>query len=128
MHHFLERVEKKTGIRFETVPDFLQYVNTANVDFTQRSLPYNDILIKLLSDPTHFQVRAVKPLKLPLFTPHEQRVLTKRAAENASLETVGKTFHISRDKVTAIEAKAFNKVRHFGPRISTSPDTASNPT
>lgn len=49
---------------------------------------------------------------LATLTPREESVLRKRFIDGLTLESIGKRFNISRNRVRQIEAKALRKLRH----------------
>ena len=59
-----------------------------------------------------FEIKNAITQVLSTLTPREERVIRERFFNNKTLEEVGQTFSVTRDRIRQIEAKALRKMKH----------------
>ena len=59
-----------------------------------------------------FEVKDAITQVLSTLTPREERVIRERFFNNKTLEEIGQTFSVTRDRIRQIEAKALRKMKH----------------
>ena len=59
-----------------------------------------------------FEIKNAITQVLSTLTPREERVIRERFFNNKTLEEVGQTFSVTRNRIRQIEAKALRKMKH----------------
>ena len=59
-----------------------------------------------------FEIKNAITQVLSTLTPREERVIRERFFNNKTLEEIGQTFSVTRDRIRQIEAKALRKMKH----------------